>query len=302
MIPRLPKVIVAIPAYNEAANLPSLLSALLSQARPNFILLGIWVVSDGSTDDTVAKAQSFGHPVKTFAGRTRRGKFYRFNQIAARFNADILIQIDADVLITSDLTLSRLVSRFQKPAPPDLVSAYHLALPPVTGVEKAAYFGFRVWDHARVSLGEKALRYYCEGGLRAFSARFIHQFRLPPFPTSEDSYSFYYAVTRGFKVAFAPGVRVYIKLPSTLADYVRQMTRFLSAPDLLARSFPESVLRRYEVITPWVKIISFFAVFMASPLIGLSYIYLQLIARINKLFYRPRAAWDISPSTKTVSL
>jgi len=42
------------------------------------------------------------------------------------------------------------------------------------------------------------------------------------------------------------------------------MTRFLSAPDLLARSFPESVLRRYEVITPWVKITSFFAVFIAS--------------------------------------
>ena len=79
MKPHLPKIIVAIPAYNEAANLPSLLTALLSQSHPNYVLLGIWVVSDGSTDATVPIAKSFGPPVQVFAGRTRRGKFYRFN-------------------------------------------------------------------------------------------------------------------------------------------------------------------------------------------------------------------------------
>jgi glycosyltransferase involved in cell wall biosynthesis len=42
-------VTIGIPAYNEAANITSLLMALLAQNTPNFKLESIIVASDGST-------------------------------------------------------------------------------------------------------------------------------------------------------------------------------------------------------------------------------------------------------------
>ena len=43
---------VGIPAYDEEANIKSLLEAILQQRQENFILKSIIVVSDGSTDRT----------------------------------------------------------------------------------------------------------------------------------------------------------------------------------------------------------------------------------------------------------
>ena len=49
---------VGIPALNEELNIKQLLTAILRQEEDSFVLREIIVVSDGSTDETVALAKS----------------------------------------------------------------------------------------------------------------------------------------------------------------------------------------------------------------------------------------------------
>ena len=75
-------VTVGIPAYNESANITHLLRALLEQKDNGFVLESIIVMSDGSTDDMVARAQSVNDPRITVVHEIERlGKPSRVNQI-----------------------------------------------------------------------------------------------------------------------------------------------------------------------------------------------------------------------------
>jgi glycosyltransferase involved in cell wall biosynthesis len=52
---------VVIPCYNGARFLRETVASVLSQTAP---VLEVLVVDDGSTDDSVAVAESFGDPVR----------------------------------------------------------------------------------------------------------------------------------------------------------------------------------------------------------------------------------------------
>lgn len=86
---------IIIPARNEEQNLPRLLASIAaSAARPVEII----VVDDGSTDNTVSVALSFGAKVLTSAqpptGWT--GKSWACHQGAQRAVSDLLLFLDAD--------------------------------------------------------------------------------------------------------------------------------------------------------------------------------------------------------------
>lgn len=88
-----PKVLIIIPAWNEQEALPATLHEVHA-ALPNATAL---VVSDGSTDQTVAVARSFGATVLDLpinlgvGGAMRTGYKY-----ALRNNYDFAVQLDAD--------------------------------------------------------------------------------------------------------------------------------------------------------------------------------------------------------------
>lgn len=86
------KVLLIIPAYNEAESLPSLLTELV--AYPQYDII---VINDCSTDDTAAIAESYGVncvslPVNVgLSGGVQTGFLY-----AEEHDYDICIQIDGD--------------------------------------------------------------------------------------------------------------------------------------------------------------------------------------------------------------
>lgn len=300
---KLPQVTIAIAAFNEAANIGLLLSDLVSQKTSGFRVNHIWVVSDGSTDSTVKVARSVRDPrIQVFASQKNLGKIRRVNQIHRRFTGDILVEIDADVRLSGQQVIQHVVAPFLRQPGLGISCGYIRALPPRTFVEKLAYFGFTVWDQARNSLGRRGTRYYCEGGLRAFSARFISAYQLPEgVPVSEDSYSFYFAVSRGFRVAVAKSAVVFIRLPDNISDYVRQMQRFLKAPVQMTQFFPAPLVARHDSITNQVRVRAFLVRVFKQPVTGFWYILMQMYVHFRARSYHSKAVWDVSLSTKNIS-
>ena len=296
-------IVVAVLAYNEQENIVRVLREVLMQRRNNFDLKEIWIVSDGSKDKTVRQVRALKNKkIKIFDYKTNRGKIYRFNQVAAHFRDDILLQLDADITIKHKNTFEKLIQPFYEDTELAISCAYHIALKPVSLAEKLAHFGFRVWDTARKDLGASGERYYCEGGLRAFSRKFLHGYKIPTGkPMSEDSYSFYYAKSKDLRTKNVLDSKVYFKLPDNYKDYLKQMRRFLTNGDILEKQFGKALVTRYETITLKVKFFALLKCTSRSPFTAFCYIILQFTAKISALYYRPKVKWDVAQSTKNIA-
>src|SRR3989344_5220459 len=87
-------------AYNEEQNIKHMLASVLSQKEKNIKIKEILVVSDGSTDNTVAYAKTFKDKrIKILDDHKRLGKTPRVNQLLKLFKSDILVVLDADCIV-----------------------------------------------------------------------------------------------------------------------------------------------------------------------------------------------------------
>jgi glycosyltransferase involved in cell wall biosynthesis len=91
------KVVIQIPCWNEAAQLPDTLASL-PRSLPGIDHLDWLVIDDGSTDDTVAVARSLGvdHVVQLPFNQGLARAFAAGLEAACRNGADIVVNVDAD--------------------------------------------------------------------------------------------------------------------------------------------------------------------------------------------------------------
>ena len=103
-----PSVTVIVPAYNAQATLPACLAAL---GRMTYPASQIIVFSDGSTDRTPEIAAESGAQVIRNTGPSR-GPGHGRNVAARKARSDLLLFVDADVVIHADC-LEKLVAEMQ---------------------------------------------------------------------------------------------------------------------------------------------------------------------------------------------
>src|SRR5437868_13791587 len=91
------KVIIQIPCFNEAKQLPETLRDL-PQEIPGVDELEWLIIDDGSTDDTVAVARSFGvdHIVRFTAHKGLAAAFQAGLDASLKLGADVIVNTDAD--------------------------------------------------------------------------------------------------------------------------------------------------------------------------------------------------------------
>src|SRR5438067_1210590 len=92
---------IGISAYNEEKNIGNLLQSIFAQKFTDIQLAEVLVYSDGSTDNTVATAASWSKRVTVHEGKKRKGKWYRLNQMMHQAKGDIIVFLDADVILGS---------------------------------------------------------------------------------------------------------------------------------------------------------------------------------------------------------
>lgn len=98
-----PRVAAIVPAYNEQETLADVLSVLKETRRVDEIL----VVSDGSTDDTVAIARALG--ARTVHLHKNHGKGMALAIGAAMTTAPVLVFVDGDIMNLSEYLLGQLI-------------------------------------------------------------------------------------------------------------------------------------------------------------------------------------------------
>ncbi|MHB8254071.1 MAG: glycosyltransferase family 2 protein [Acidiferrobacter sp.] len=110
----LPKVAVVIPAYNEQSAIAEKLRMVLASHYPPH-LMRVLVVSDGSSDQTYARAAAvLDARLQVIERTTRSGKMATVNYAMGLVDEPIVVMTDAGEMFNEE-TLGRLVARFADP-------------------------------------------------------------------------------------------------------------------------------------------------------------------------------------------
>jgi glycosyltransferase involved in cell wall biosynthesis len=289
---------IGIAAYNEEANIMSLLASLLRQQSDNHELLEIIVVSDGSTDQTVSQAKLIMDPRLVVVDHPDRvGQAVRQNEILQMFKGDTLVMLNADILIRDGLFLSKMTEPFLTEGNIGIVGA---KISPLT----AENFFERVINNSAIlkrdiyeQIDNGRNLYLCHGRARAFSRRFAGQLRFPARP-GEDAFSYIQCLQKGFDFFYQPQAEVFYRSPQNLKDHLKQSKRFFRSKTFLETSYKDGE-RSYYRIPIFIIIKTVFGNFFRYPVLLVVYSAVFVIARVNSIWYKTGPVWEVSLSSKS---
>jgi glycosyltransferase involved in cell wall biosynthesis len=291
---------VLIPAFNEARALPHLLRDISDQQCSRINVVKIVVLSDGSTDKTVAvaKKSALNDPrivIKDF--KDRKGKAERLNAAFLETTTDIVVVLDADIRLGSRTDLDLLVQPILA-GTADLTSATVTPRNAKTFIQKVLAVSVTTKQRVYENYRHGSNIYTCHGRVRAFSHNLYKNLRFPH-SYNEDSYSYLYCITNGYKYVFIPIVSVSYLLPSTLVDHVRQSVRFFQSQELLKKYFSTELLKKECTLPPLLLVRSFLQHYMKHPVLMTGYVLVTMYTFFSSKLKRVIPEyWDIAVSSK----
>src|SRR5579871_2979649 len=183
-----PTVTIAIPAYNEAANIANILDAFLKQKFQRVRLDSILVYTDGSTDNTpaIVKEKIRTSPLlKLIPGGAQKGKFYRLNQIYKDNRSDVLIVLDADIALVGLDFVEQFALTIVDDPQAMIVSAHELPILPKDFIGRVIAATYVMWDYIRwdVPNGDHVQNLYARA--TAYRGTFAKTLHIPDEATEE---------------------------------------------------------------------------------------------------------------------
>lgn len=296
-------VTVAIPAFNEGANIAALIKQVLKQSGKKFILEKVLIISDGSTDDTARVAQEiakYNDKVNVLSFELREGKVKRLNQIYRLNKSEILVILDGDIALQNNHLLNKLIEYMSYDKEAKVVAIHQIPVRPDTFVGKAIYAGYEFWDRSRLSVRGQNHIQNLYGAATAYRKVFAKKFRFPADITDDRGYLYMKAKeVNGFR--YFKGTNIYYHPVSALSDFFKLSDRsFGKNQKALEKYFgAERVANEYK-IPVFYKIRSIAIVFIKSPIYTIFGIVLNILTRIikskDKLY--DQKMWEVSKSTK----
>jgi glycosyltransferase involved in cell wall biosynthesis/O-antigen/teichoic acid export membrane protein len=294
---------ICIPAYNEEQNINHILKQILKQKQVGFNIEQIIVASDGSTDNTVKIVKEYAdRGVKVIAGRDNFGQTYRQNQLIAATTSDILVLLNADLLLRDDEVILRLIAPVMDGA--DLSAQWAKPVSPTTFMEKILRAGFVIKNYVYTHHKNGHNIYTCVGHMRALSRRFYSSVVFPNNSTGEDQYLYLACISGGYKYRYTHSHNAYFKLPDSLTDYKKYAVRIFQTQKKYDKTFSQDVVQPQRVLPAQLQVRGCIYGFLKHPFHTIAYIILHIIAQQWAL-RQPRlssANFVTSASTKKFAL
>ena len=293
-------VTIAICALNEEANVGKLLESIMIQKEVGYKLERIWLISDGSTDRTVAIAKSFGKRVEVTDYKERAGKSSRLNEIYTGVTSDIVVQPDADVILGHEYVLRDVIKPFIGHPEIGMTGGNAIPLPAETFLEKAVNYTLEVYIPFRKTLNGGNNILSATGRLLALRREVFRNIKVPKDTIANDGFVYFCTITQGYSYRYAPTADVYFRSPQTLKDHISQSTRFLATHNWMKQFFPPELVEREYHVPARPLYLSMLKQFVKHPALS-GYIFLlnkYCALRAMILKKKINAIWDIVYSTK----
>jgi glycosyltransferase involved in cell wall biosynthesis len=292
---------IGIPAYNEQANIKKLLLSLLAQKGDNFTLKEIIVVSDCSIDNTDQEVKTVKSKLITHKrNKNRMGIAYGQNKIIKFFSGEILILLNADILVEDPKFIDYLVQPFRTNKNIGLVSPKVQPLRASNFFEKMINFSVECREAMlqKWNDGDNAL--HCQGLARAFNQKLAKNIEFSS-SVGEDAFSYFKCLMLGFHFKYQKKTTVYYRSPNNYGDFKNQSYRFLNSQKIMANFFGQSKVKQAYHIPLDLELKAIFIFLFKNPVYWVFYatIFLYFCITSNQKKYT-NPVWDIASSSKVL--
>ncbi len=245
---------IVITAFKES-NIGRAIEAILHQKIKEKYEL-IVACPDEETKNIVLRYRKRYPQVKHFQD-PGKGKSFALNLLLKEVKSRILIFTDGDVYLGDDA-----VSEILKPFEDERVGV--VTGRPISADDRNNMYGY--WSHLLCDAGAHQIRQElhsrgdfieCSAYLLAIMTKVIDEI---PLDVAEDAVIPYYFYKKGFKVAYAPEAKVYVKYPSNFGDWMQQKMRTAKAHETLFRyapDFPRVKSFSREALYGWSRALSY---------------------------------------------
>lgn len=245
---KIPIVTIGIPAHNEEENISYMLESVLNQKQSNFKLEQIFVLCDACTDDTAKKAGEMAkkYPLITVLDDgKRKGKTGRLNELYRMNKSDLVFNIDADVILSGDKVLEKLVRAFEE-KDVVLVSGNNQPAKALTLVERIYNAGYQMWYEIRKDYQGGHNIWNIQGMTVGLRDTFAKSFQYPETVyVSDGGYAFITAKIQEKQFRSVENAKVIFRSVNNLRDYFLQASRNLYQKESIAKHYGDWIYQEY---------------------------------------------------------
>lgn len=242
-------VTIGIPAYNEAQNIEQLLESIITQTSSFYILEKIIVVSDGSTDETVriAKETAVKHPrIAVVEHMQREGMAQRLNELYTKNESDILVTIEADLVLGNAYVIDEMVRHFDEEQV-NVVAANPQPMKAETLTEHLVNAWYHFWYDVRKDYNNGDTIHNISGACLAIRKNFTSVVTYPVGTIASPSYLYFQVKTSKSVFYFAKEAVVYFYSPNNIHDYLLTLNRYSFERKRNAEIFGEWTYQAYKL-------------------------------------------------------
>jgi cellulose synthase/poly-beta-1,6-N-acetylglucosamine synthase-like glycosyltransferase len=300
----MPTVTIAVSAYNEEKNIKTWLTSVLTQQETGFKLQNILIHSDGSSDSTVAVANTFTDKrIIIFDHKQRVGKSTRLNQIYQNLDSDFLVQTDADIVFAHHNVIHDLIGPLISDDSVMMCGGNPLPVSGKTFVEKAVNISFGAYQPFRTKVRHGNNIFSADGRLLAYRNFFVKQITVPENMIANDAYTYFVCKSCLYNYRHVPSATVYFRSPQTLKDQIKQNTRFLAAPLRFKRLFSEKLVSEEYSIPKYLLWKNMFRQFIRYPIYSFYIFIVNQYCHIKaRLIERQlNGKWAMAVTTKSLT-
>lgn len=194
------KVDIIIPAYNEETVISAKLRNTLEQTATKRHEFNILVLSDGSTDDTLAEAQSINDPrIEVVDLQPRQGKAYALNTAFEKLSGDVVVFTDANSMLIPG-ALDALLNQYGDPLIGGVCGAVRVARSN-GGIAASEGLYWRYDQNVKAAESRLGGAVSAQGTLHSLRRAHV---RPVPLDVADDFALSVRAITDGKKLAFEP--------------------------------------------------------------------------------------------------
>ena len=210
---------VGIPAYNEEKSIKRTILNILPQLSYNDELI---VVASGCADKTIEKVKEiFDQRIRLIKQKERKGKIAGTNIILKESRGEIIVLIDADVIVEKH-GIKKLVNDLKD-------KKVGAACAKVENYQEKTFFD-KVQGAGWIGLNEQKIRenkrqefYALNGYLMAVKKGIIN--KLDKNFLLDDALLGWTIKQKGYRLIYDPDVKVYVKAAQNFSDFVKQKKR-----------------------------------------------------------------------------
>ena len=265
-----PDISVLVAAYNESESILSTLESIDKQDYPGNMT--VFVINDGSTDDTAAKVQSIVHkyPWLEFINlETNGGKSAALNTALKLVKTNLTLTIDGDSYLYKD-ALKNLIERYLSD-PQDTVAVAGAVL--VRNSRKNLVTKVQEWDYFHGIAAIKRLQSLFQGTLVAQGAFSVYDTAILKdiggwnHVVGEDIVLTWAILERGHRVGYAEDALLFTNAPDNWKQFFNQRRRwsrglieaFKSHWRMLFKPKMTTLFIWWNLLFPWMDLVYTFA-------------------------------------------